>query len=174
MAIRSIIKPNLYKDSVALMRIAETVQAREGVVRATLQMGTVANKDILREAGLLDAGLSGAGPNDVMLVVEADDASLAEALAEIEHLLAGGAAKGAPTDVAKLQPRSLAMAVGANSGGVKSGLVQISVPGPYAAAEALKALRLGMHVFMFSDNVPIEQEQAIKKLAARKARPSTV
>jgi succinyl-CoA synthetase alpha subunit len=166
--IRSIIKPNLYKDSVALMLIAETVQAREGVRRATLLMGTAANKDILAEAGLLDAGVAGAGPNDVMLLVEADDAVLADALAEIEHLLAGGAAKGGAADVAEMQPRSLAMAVGANSGGVKAGLAQISVPGPYAAAEALKALRLGMHVFMFSDNVPLEQEQAIKQVAARK------
>ena len=166
--IRSIIKPNLYKDSVALMRIAETVQAREGVKRATLLMGTAANKDILKEAGLLDAGVSGAGPNDVMMLVEADDAALAQALAEIEHLLAGGSAKGGATDVVQMQARSLAMAVGANAGGLKSGLAQISVPGPYAAAEALKALRLGMHVFMFSDNVSIEQEQAIKKVGARK------
>jgi len=166
--IRSITKPNLYKDSVALMRIAETVQAREGVRRATLLMGTAANKDILAEAGLLDAGVSGAGPNDVMLLVEADDAALAGALAEIEHLLAGGSTGVGATDVAQLQPRSLAMAVGADSGGVKSGLAQISVPGPYAAAEALKALRLGMHVFMFSDNVPLAQEQAIKQVAARK------
>lgn len=168
MTIRYIVKPNLYKDSVALMRIAETAQAREGVKRATLLMGTAANKDILAEAGLLDAAVSGAGANDVMMFIEADDAVMAEALAEIEHLLAGGAAKGGATDVAAMLPRSLAMAVGANSGGTQSGLAQISVPGPYAAAEALKALRLGMHVFMFSDNVSIEQELAIKQVGARK------
>ncbi len=168
MTIRYIVKPNLYKDSVALMRIAETAQAREGVKRATLLMGTAANKDILAEAGLLDAAVSGAGANDVMMFVEADDAVMADALAEIEHLLAGGAAKGGATDVAAMLPRSLAMAVGANSGGTQSGLAQISVPGPYAAAEALKALRLGMHVFMFSDNVSIEHELAIKQVGVRK------
>ena len=171
MTIRSIIKPNLYKDSVALMRIAETVQARDGVTRATLLMGTAANKDILREAGLLDAGVGAAGANDVMMLIEADASVMAEALAETEHLLAGGSAKGGASNVgamAPMLPRSLAMAVGANSGGMQSGLAQISVPGPYAAAEAMKALRLGMHVFMFSDNVPLEQEQAIKKIAARK------
>ncbi len=168
MTIRYIVKPNLYKDSVALMRIAETAQAREGVKRATLLMGTAANKDILAEAGLLDAAVSGAGANDVMMFVEADDAVMMDALAEIEHLLAGGAAKGGATDVAAMLPRSLAMAVGANSGGTQSGLAQISVPGPYAAAEALKALRLGMHVFMFSDNVSIEHELAIKQVGVRK------
>ena len=112
--------------------------------------------------------MSGAGANDVMMFVEADDAVMADALAEIEHLLAGGAAKGGATDVAAMLPRSLAMAVGANSGGTQSGLAQISVPGPYAAAEALKALRLGMHVFMFSDNVSIEHELAIKQVGVRK------
>lgn len=168
MTIRHIIKSNLYKDSVALMRIAETVQSRDGVKRATLLMGTAANKDILAGAGLLDAAVAGAGANDVMMFIEADDALMAEALAEIEHLLAGGAAKGGATDVCAMLPRSLSMAVGANAGGTQSGLAQISVPGPYAAAEALKALRLGMHVFMFSDNVSIEQELAIKQVGARK------
>jgi len=47
-------------------------------------------------------------------------------------------------------------------------LAQISVPGPYAAAEALKALRLGLNVFLFSDNVPMAQERAIKALGRDK------
>jgi succinyl-CoA synthetase alpha subunit len=47
-------------------------------------------------------------------------------------------------------------------------LAQVSVPGPYAAAEALKALKRGLHVFLFSDNVPLAEEQAVKRLAAKK------
>jgi hypothetical protein len=41
----------------------------------------------------------------------------------------------------------------------------ISVPGDYAAAEAMKALRLGMDVMVFSDNVPPESELALKRYA---------
>jgi succinyl-CoA synthetase alpha subunit len=44
-------------------------------------------------------------------------------------------------------------------------LALISTPGEYAAAEATKALRLGLNVMLFSDNVPIEDEVALKKYA---------
>jgi len=44
-------------------------------------------------------------------------------------------------------------------------LALISVPGRYAAAEALKALRLGLHVFLFSDNVSVGDELALKQEA---------
>ena len=41
----------------------------------------------------------------------------------------------------------------------------ISTPGPYAAAEALKALKRGLHIFLFSDNVAIEHEVRLKRYA---------
>jgi len=59
------IKTNLYKDSVALMRIAQTALAREGVRRATLLMGTPANKQMLAQAGLLRADFEPARPSDL-------------------------------------------------------------------------------------------------------------
>ncbi|HEX9839385.1 MAG TPA: acyl-CoA synthetase FdrA, partial [Anaerolineales bacterium] len=43
--------------------------------------------------------------------------------------------------------------------------VLISTPGEYAAAEARKALQLGLHVMMFSDNVSMEEEIPLKKYA---------
>src|SRR5262249_37666904 len=46
-----------------------------------------------------------------------------------------------------------------------AGLAIISTPGRYAAAEAMKALRLGLNAFIFSDNVPLEQEAALKREA---------
>ena len=58
------IKPNLYKDSVALMRIAEKLLADSQVSRATLVMATPANKDILKEANLLADEAERAGPSD--------------------------------------------------------------------------------------------------------------
>ena len=44
-------------------------------------------------------------------------------------------------------------------------LALISTPGDYAAAEAMKALRLGLNVMLFSDNVPVEDEIALKRYA---------
>jgi succinyl-CoA synthetase alpha subunit len=161
------IKSNLYKDSVALMRIGQTVLSREGVQRVTLLMGTPANKAILASAGIFTDALDAARPGDVMISVEALTAELVDAaLADIAEQLDGGGRKvHAGGEAAAVPLRSIAM------GRARAGeavLAQISVPGPYAAAEAMKALRLGMHVFLFSDNVPLEQERAVKTLARRK------
>jgi succinyl-CoA synthetase alpha subunit len=158
------VKRNFYKDSVALMRISQEALGRAGVARASLLMGTPANKDILGQAGLLADELAGASPADLMLVVDGDEAALAPALAAIDAALAGGDAK-VRSDRTEIAPRSIAMGV-AQLGGAT--LAQIAVPGPYAAAEAMKALKAGLHVFLFSDNVPLAEELALKRLAARK------
>jgi FdrA protein len=47
-------------------------------------------------------------------------------------------------------------------------LALISVPGVYAGFEALKALRAGLHVMLFSDNVPLSTEIELKRLALSK------
>jgi FdrA protein len=44
-------------------------------------------------------------------------------------------------------------------------LALISVPGDFAVAEARKAMALGLHTMIFSDNVPIEDEAALKREA---------
>ena len=46
--------------------------------------------------------------------------------------------------------------------------VLISVPGRYAAGVAREALDLGKHVFLYSDNVSLEDEVALKKTAREK------
>src|SRR6185503_11873532 len=45
-------------------------------------------------------------------------------------------------------------------------LVLVSVPGASAAVEAMDALEAGSDVMIFSDNVPLEQEVALKRYAA--------
>jgi FdrA protein len=166
MHISAAIKPNLYKDSVALMRIAQIVQAREGVRRATLVMGTPANKDILAEAGLLRDQLAGGRPSDLMIVVEAETAAAIDAaMSEIGRLLEGERVSGGGMQPRAIPQRSISMA---RPHAREAAVAQISVPGPYAAAEAMKALRQGLHVFLFSDNVPLDQERAIKRLARDK------
>ena len=168
MPIRATRKPGYYKDSVTLMRIAQRALADSGVVRATLLMGTDANKAALRDDGLLDAALADARPSDLMIAIEARSDEQAEAaLASVEGLLAGGeATTEASGAAAAMQPRSLSMY--AAHAPHAAALAQISVPGAYAGAEALKALRQGLHVFLFSDNVPLAEEQVLKRLAQRK------
>jgi FdrA protein len=163
------IHPNLYKDSVALMRVAQRLLALPEVVNATLQMGNPANKEILQEAGLLTAAVKDAGPSDIMVVVQARSRAACDAaVADSKGQLAGqdkpgGAASGDAAEA--MVPRTVGMGLAAMAG---ANIAQISVPGIYAAAEALKAVKQGLHVFMFSDNVPLAQEVAIKQEASRR------
>ena len=142
------IQPHLYKDSVALMRVAQRLLALPEVVNATLQMGNPANKEILREAGLLSADVAHAGPSDIMVVVQARSAAAVEAAAAASRAelagrepLAGVIGDGASAAIA---PRTVGMGL---AGMASANLVQISVPGAYAAAEALKAVNQGLNVF---------------------------
>lgn len=159
------IQANQYKDSVALMRVAQGLMGLPGVVDASLQLGNAANKAILQEAGLLGDELQAAGPSDIIVVVRARTRDQAEAARdEAVAILAGRdeSQGGATATAGEVPASSLAMAQARLDG---SNLVQISVPGPYAAAEALKAVARGLHVFLFSDNVPLEQEVALKQAA---------
>src|SRR5579859_4293644 len=157
---RNLVKSNAYFDSVVLMRIAADLAGRPGVVGASLMMGTPANRELLADADLLVAEGAAAGPNDLVIALSGDaerlDAILAEAVAALDT--PAPAAGGQPEAT---RPRTLEQAEGAN-------LALISVPGPYAAAEALKALKLGMHVFLFSDNVPGDAELMLKEEAGHR------
>ena len=160
------IKPNLYKDSVALMRIAEKLLQDPAIRRATLIMGTPANKEILEEAGLLAKAAVTAGPSDLIVVVESDSDDAMQAAFEAIDAALTAVAK--PSGEARRIPaHSITMALGA-AGSPAANLAQISVPGAYAGAEALKAVKAGLNVFLFSDNVPLAQELAIKQLAQQR------
>ncbi|MBL8384350.1 MAG: acyl-CoA synthetase FdrA [Burkholderiales bacterium] len=146
------------------MRVAEKLLQDPAITRATLVMATPANKEILAEAGLLDEAAGRAGPSDLVIVVEATETDRAEsAFASVDAALTAGASPSGPDRA--IAPRSIAMGLKAAP---EANLAQISVPGPYAGAEALKALKAGLNVFLFSDNVPLEQEKAIKNLAAQR------
>jgi FdrA protein len=156
---------NLYRDSVSLMQLADGIAKLLGVERASVLMASEANLDLMREAGLL-TGQVDAGANDLLIAVRAKtDAAVAAAMSHAERALkeepraTRGAAPGEPP------PRSIEMAVAAAPA---ANLALISTPGEYAAAEATKALRLGLNVMLFSDNVALEDEVALKKLARQR------
>jgi FdrA protein len=162
---RCLVRPDTYRDSVVLMRVAAEVEQMPGVARAALMMATPANRGLLAEAGLLDGEAVAAGPGDLVIAVTAADARMAgDALASAERLLDRADAAPASAAGTFTAPRTIAEA--AALGGAN--LAMISTPGAYATAEALKALKRGLSVFLFSDNVPIEDEIELKRLAAGK------
>ena len=65
----------------------------------------------------------------------------------------------------RARPRTLESAVRVLPG---ANLAAISVPGAFAGREAMRALRRGLHVFLFSDNVPLADEVLLKQEARRR------
>ncbi len=164
MALVSQIKPKTYQDSVRLMRVSETLSGLDKVKQAIVAMGTEANKRVLAEVGLLTGPVERAQPNDLVIVIEAEDDPAAEAaLARAEAILVG--ADSAEKQSEEIAPRALEQARRALAG---ANLALVSVPGQYAFIEAAKALNAGMHVFLFSDNVSLEEELALKQWAVSK------
>ncbi len=154
-----------YHDSVMLMRLTHDLEGVAGVERAATMMGTAHNRDLLAGAGLLAAAGAMAAPADLIVAVLADDEASARAAEAAARLALAAEPAAARPGADRPRPRTLTSALRARP---DASLAFISVPGPYAAAEAAKALRAGLHVMLFSDNVPVESEVALKQLAAER------
>lgn len=148
-----------YLDSIVLMRISRQIAALPGVEEAGLIIGTPANKEILRDADILGPEGSAAEPSDLIIALRTSDSRAADAaLAEARRLLDQPSALG--TTAAIESSRTLRAAVQRLPA---ANLALISVPGDFAVVEARKAMELGLHVMIFSDNVPIADEAILKK-----------
>lgn len=155
------VRKGFYMDSVALMRLSRAVAAAEGVEEAALMMGTPANRAILVDAGLLaEAGAKAGGGDLIIGIRAASEAAARAALAEAEAQLDKPAQRSGDAEV--WRPRTLRSAVAAMP---DANLALISVPGDFAAAEARKAIRRGLHAMIFSDNVTLSDEVALKREA---------
>lgn len=151
---------NAYKDSVALLALSSKLLARDGITGASVVMATPTNIENLVDAGLAN-GLE-ASPSDLVVAVAGDDDAACEAaLAAAAELLAERPTEDGAS-VEEQPPSSIALAAMRDP---SVNLALVSVPGDYAAAEALKAIKLGMSVMIFSDNVPVARELEIKRAA---------
>ncbi|MCS6843948.1 MAG: acyl-CoA synthetase FdrA [Caldilineales bacterium] len=165
MVSRHAIRRGVYYDSVVLMQLQRSLAALPGVVDAAVVMATPANRELLESTGFALAGVE-AGPEDLLVVVKADDAeAAAAALAEADRLLEQRRAAGPAGAPGAYRPRSLAAAASALP---EAHWVLVSVPGRYAAGVAQQALDLGKHVFLYSDNVALADEIALKQQARSK------
>lgn len=152
-----------YQDSVKLMRVSSTTLQTFDVDQAVAMMGTEENMQTLRDMELFDpADLEDVRPDDLVLAVQDDDPeTAAQAIDDMEEAVAGEADRADRQDRQEEQPpRSL---YGALNRLPEANLALVSVPGQYAAREAWKALNEGLHVQVFSDNVAIEDERALKE-----------
>ncbi|MBD3348630.1 MAG: acyl-CoA synthetase FdrA [Candidatus Eisenbacteria bacterium] len=164
MILKTVIRSGAYADSVTLMKAARELSGMPGVDDAAVIMGTEENKAILRASGLLDESLESAGPTDMLVAVRAADGEAAAgALSAVDELLTGQ--RGGPDRESSRAPRSLETALAAHP---ELNLALISVAGRYAGGLAWEALERDLHVMIFSDNVPLETEVALKREAHEK------
>ncbi|MEW6717292.1 MAG: acyl-CoA synthetase FdrA [Chloroflexota bacterium] len=164
MAVRKVeIRSGAYYDSVVLMQLQRSLSEQSGVLDAGVVMGTEANKDVLRQSDLLVPEAEAAEADDMVIVVKAEDESTAQAvLDKVDELIAARRGRGAEEDYL---PKSIESAADMLP---EAQWVLVSVPGRFASGVSREALRLGKHVFLYSDNVSLEDEVALKKIAAEK------
>ena len=156
------VRAGAYYDSVVLMQLQRGLLGLPGVVDAGVVMATQANRDLLSSNDLLPESAT-ANPDDLLIVVKArDEQSANDAFGQVDDLLAR---RKSPAVSEDFRPRSLNAAARQLP---EANWVLVSVPGRYAAGVAREALDLGKHVFLYSDNVSLEDEIALKNSAREK------
>ncbi|MFH2202996.1 MAG: acyl-CoA synthetase FdrA [Elusimicrobiota bacterium] len=165
MVVKGRIKKGEYFDSVSLMVVGKKVSAMEGVIDAAVVMGTKENRAILKASGLLLPEFAGADDTDLLIAVKARAEEAVSGiqgkidgfLDDLKHRKSAGGGE--------FRPQSMGGALKALP---DANLALISVAGRYAGSEAMRALERGLHVMIFSDNVPLKTEIELKKYAAKK------
>lgn len=162
--IKNTIKENTYFDSIVLMSISGQLRGIRGVEEVSIVMGSEANREILKSIGLLTPEGEKARPGDMIIAVRAESSGVLEAVSKkAEELLTKRAVEIGQRE-AKI-PRSYEQALRIMP---DANLVLISTPGQYAGREAAAALQSGRSVMIFSDNVPVDEEIRLKKIAEEK------
>lgn len=150
-----------YYDSVVLMQLQANLAKLAGILDVGVMMGTEANKDLLAQNDLLTPEAKAALADDLIISVRGEDENAVEsALKQVDSLLAQ---RRSMVEEQDYLPQSVE---GAARMMPQAGWVLVSVPGRYAAGVARESLHLAKHVFLYSDNVSLEDEISLKQLAA--------
>ena len=152
------VRRGAYYDSVVLMQLQRGLTGLPGILDAGVVMATPANCELLAANHLLPDSIT-ASPDDLLIVVKAEnDTQAGDAIDQVDSLLARKRSSASQD----FRPRSLSSAVKQLP---EANWVLISVPGRYAAGIAREVLDLGKHVFLYSDNVSLEDEISLKQTA---------
>ncbi|MDA3811764.1 MAG: acyl-CoA synthetase FdrA [Spirochaetaceae bacterium] len=161
--ITTLIEKDQYFDSVFLMLINSKVKELDGVTNAVVSMGTEMNIELLKDMGFASDSILDATPNDLLVVIESENQETIDLAVKEVHVLLSKKKKRSAGKAH--QPKSIQSALKEEPG---ANLVVISLPGEFAAREAKTALKNDLNVMMFSDNVSVESEIALKDLAVER------
>lgn len=152
------IRPGAYYDSVVLMQLQKSLCALPGVIDAAVVMATPANCELVAASEFELGGIE-ARPDDLLILVKGESrTATTEAIGRVDELLR----QRRESTTHGYRPRGLRGAVDALP---NAEWVLISVPGRFAAGVADEALDRDRHVFLYSDNVSLEDELSLKRKA---------
>ena len=157
MASGFVIRKNQYYDSVFLMGINKILSEAPGVEQTAVLIGTEANKRLLADIGVADPEIDAASPNDLIVAV------IAESEAVVEDVI-NGFDETLKAMVARSPVSNIRTLEAGISHRPEANLAVFSIPGEYVTDEARKALEAGLNVFIFSSNVPLDEELELKQI----------
>ena len=157
------IRKNSYSDSVTLMSLSANIKKTEGITDVVISMATTMNKELLEKVGLSNDEVKKCTENDLVIAFESDDEiEKDDVIAFIDEKLKGSDGDQSEQQVVYKTIKN------AKQNNEDADITIISIPGEYAAREAMIALKQGMNVMLFSDNVTMEEEKRLKDYAHEK------
>lgn len=163
MVVENIVLKDRFMDSVYLMSVSNELKGLDGIIEASLMMGTSNNLKILKSSRLLNEKGESARPNDLVIAIRAEDKKTVDsALKSLDAILTRKESSAAVKD------SSVCPDIESAGKALGGGLVFISLPGPFVKREAMKALKAGNHLMIFSDNVTLQEELEMKNFARSK------
>jgi succinyl-CoA synthetase alpha subunit len=160
----NVLKRNLFRDSIQLMRLSEEVKKLEGVDDAVVSMGTETNRRLLKDLGLLGNESKRAGDGDLVIAVRIREGfKVDKVMGTVEQLVTAPpvSSGGTRTRVMHSIKSAIDVLQGAN-------LAIVSLPGKQAFQPSMELLKNDVNVHLFSDHVPLEQELKLKRFASSK------
>jgi FdrA protein len=162
MAFMATVRKNQYHDSVRLMNISRQASSLDGVNSVLALLGTEGNKKVLKDLGLFNQAVESSSPNDLVICVDTDsEDGFKDALEEVDRLLKEAVRGSSKERKAQSLDEAVDELPDAN-------FALISVPGEFAVLEVMTAIEHGLHIMLFSDNISIEDELFLKKMAVKK------
>ncbi|AWM78922.1 acyl-CoA synthetase FdrA [Gammaproteobacteria bacterium ESL0073] len=165
--IHAFIKKGSFQDSVSLMIVSRKLSELPDVEDVSVMMGTPANKTLLKTTGFWHDMFDEATPNDICVSAKAEqaDKSVIETVAAALEEALEDIAKGQKTGSQLTTVHSWRTAMKKNP---NANMLLISIAGEYAAELADQGLDSNCNVMLFSDNVSVADEVALKKKAQSK------
>lgn len=158
--LQTIIMKNSYQDSVVLMLLTSKLNQLPEVERVSIMMGTPSNIDIFRASDFDTPELDEATSNDMVVMLDVASEDDKEKILKLIDEELSSTNDGGRAVEEKINSWEKALKKQSDSN-----VALISVPGEYAALEIEKAIDNDLHAFVFSDNVPLEEEARLKQKA---------